>query len=60
VKGQLIFTGNMDFPPNYQSALWFIDEVFPLLKKSRRRSSGNCRCESGFGIGNRAPVIELL
>lgn len=35
VKGQLIFSGNMDFPPNYRSALWFIDKVFPLLQHCR-------------------------
>ncbi|HLM57542.1 MAG TPA: glycosyltransferase family 4 protein [Pyrinomonadaceae bacterium] len=32
VRGRIIFTGMMDFPPNYKSALWFIDEVFPLLR----------------------------
>jgi glycosyltransferase involved in cell wall biosynthesis len=35
VKGRLIFTGNMDFPPNYESAIWFIDHVFPLLRDHR-------------------------
>ncbi|MEO8435274.1 MAG: glycosyltransferase, partial [Pyrinomonadaceae bacterium] len=29
---RLIFTGNMNFPPNYESALWFIDRVWPLLR----------------------------
>jgi len=28
---RLIFSGRMDFAPNYQSALWFIDHVFPLV-----------------------------
>ena len=32
IKNQIIFSGNMDFPPNYKSAIWFIDHVFPLLK----------------------------
>lgn len=35
VKGRLIFTGIMDFPPNYKSALWFIDEVMPLLREHK-------------------------
>lgn len=35
VKGRLIFTGNMDFPPNYESALWFIERVMPLLLERR-------------------------
>ena len=26
-----IFSGRMDFPPNYQSALWFIDRVLPRV-----------------------------
>jgi len=37
IKHRIIFTGNMDFPPNYESAIWFIDHVFPLL---RQRLSG--------------------
>lgn len=35
VKGRIIFSGIMSFPPNYKSALWFIDEVFPLLSRAR-------------------------
>jgi glycosyltransferase involved in cell wall biosynthesis len=31
VPNQMIFSGNMDFPPNYEAALWFIDHVFPLI-----------------------------
>jgi len=31
VKNRLIFTGNMDFSPNYTAALWFLDHVFPLV-----------------------------
>lgn len=51
VKGQLIFTGNMDFPPNYQSAIWFIDEVFPLLKH---------RPDVRLVIAGANPVSELV
>jgi glycosyltransferase involved in cell wall biosynthesis len=51
VKGQLIFTGNMDFPPNYQSALWFIDEVFPLLR---------ARSNVHLVIAGANPIGELL
>jgi len=35
IRGRIIFSGIMDFPPNYESALWFIDEVFPLLRRAR-------------------------
>jgi len=31
----LIFTGTMDFSPNYDGALWFIKRVMPLLLKRR-------------------------
>ena len=51
VKGQLIFTGNMDFPPNYQSAIWFIDQVFPLLKD---------RADVRLVIAGANPVPELV
>ncbi len=31
VPGRIIFTGWMNFPPNYEAALWFLDHVFPLI-----------------------------
>jgi glycosyltransferase involved in cell wall biosynthesis len=35
IPGRIIFTGNMDFNPNYEAALWFLDYVFPLVLKRR-------------------------
>jgi glycosyltransferase involved in cell wall biosynthesis len=35
LKGRLIFTGNMDFAPNCQAAIWFIDKVLPLVLARR-------------------------
>jgi glycosyltransferase involved in cell wall biosynthesis len=35
VPGRIIFTGNMDFTPNYEAALWFLDHVFPLVLSRR-------------------------
>ncbi len=35
VPDRLIFTGWMNFPPNYEAALWFLDHVFPLILKVR-------------------------
>lgn len=32
---QLIFTGNMSFPPNHEAALWFLDQVFPRILAER-------------------------
>jgi glycosyltransferase involved in cell wall biosynthesis len=34
-ENRIVFTGNMVFPPNYESAIWFIDHVFPLLLQRR-------------------------
>jgi glycosyltransferase involved in cell wall biosynthesis len=31
IKNRLIFSGNMDFPPNYGAAIWFLDHVFPRI-----------------------------
>ena len=31
VRNRLMFSGNMDFPPNYTAILWFLDNVFPLV-----------------------------
>jgi len=33
VRNRLIFSGNMNFPPNCAAALWFLDDVFPLVLK---------------------------
>jgi polysaccharide biosynthesis protein PslH len=35
IPGRMVFSGNMDFPPNYEAALWFLDRVFPLVLSRR-------------------------
>ena len=35
VPDRIIFSGRMDFPPNYEAALWFLDRVLPLVQKKR-------------------------
>ena len=35
MSNRLVFTGNMDFPPNYEAAIWFIDEIFPRIRARR-------------------------
>ena len=50
IKGRIIFSGVMDFPPNYRSALWFIDEVFPLLR---------ARADVRLVVAGAKPVEEL-
>jgi glycosyltransferase involved in cell wall biosynthesis len=52
IPGRIIFTGNMDFPPNYEAALWFLDHVFPLLL--------NRRPNVGFVIAGANPIPTLL
>jgi len=52
VPGRLIFTGNMDFPPNFEAATWFIDEVFPLVRRRRP--------DVTFRVAGRNPVPALL
>ncbi|HEY3105009.1 MAG TPA: glycosyltransferase [Pyrinomonadaceae bacterium] len=51
VRNQIIFTGTMDFPPNYESAIWFIDHVFPLLRK---------QLDVKLVIAGANPVAELI
>jgi glycosyltransferase involved in cell wall biosynthesis len=31
--GRILLTGGMAWPPNREGALWFIDEVFPLVRR---------------------------
>ena len=52
IKNRIIFTGNMDFPPNYESAIWFIDHVLPLLLERQ----GDIK----LVIAGANPVNELL
>ena len=33
IKNRVIFSGNMDFPPNHEAAIWFLDCVLPLVRK---------------------------
>lgn len=32
-QGNIVFTGSMDWRPNQDAALFFLDEIFPLLRK---------------------------
>jgi glycosyltransferase involved in cell wall biosynthesis len=49
---RLIFTGNMDFSPNYDGALWFIRNVMPLLVSKRR--------DVRLTIAGQRPIDALL
>lgn len=35
VPGRILFTGTMSYPPNAQAALWFANEVLPLVRSRR-------------------------
>ncbi len=49
---RVIFTGMMDFAPNYEAALWFVREVFPLVLKQRPATR--------FVIAGAKPTPEVL
>jgi glycosyltransferase involved in cell wall biosynthesis len=51
IKNRIIFSGNMDFPPNYESAIWFIKYVLPLLLKRKP--------EIKFVVAGSNPIEEL-
>jgi glycosyltransferase involved in cell wall biosynthesis len=51
VPNRLIFSGNMDFAPNYEAALWFLDRVFPLVRQQIP--------EARIAIVGPNPVAEL-
>lgn len=51
VPGRIVFTGAMNFPPNFQAAVWFIDYVLPLVWERRP--------ETCFVVAGRDPVPEL-
>jgi glycosyltransferase involved in cell wall biosynthesis len=52
VSGRLIFSGNMNFPPNYQGAIWFIDNILPLVRKAHPQAH--------LVVAGANPVPELL
>jgi glycosyltransferase involved in cell wall biosynthesis len=52
ISNRIIFSGNMDFPPNYEAAIWFIDHVLPLLLEQKR--------DIRFVVAGANPVEELL
>jgi glycosyltransferase involved in cell wall biosynthesis len=49
---RLIFSGTMDFSPNYDGALWFIEKVMPLLIRKRRSIR--------LAIAGQKPIPSLL
>ncbi len=49
---RLIFTGSMDFSPNYDGALWFIKNVMPLLARKHRGIR--------LVIAGQEPISDLL
>jgi glycosyltransferase involved in cell wall biosynthesis len=51
-SNRIIFTGNMDFPPNSDAAIYFLDFVFPLVQRD------NPTVE--FVIAGANPTPELM
>jgi glycosyltransferase involved in cell wall biosynthesis len=52
IANQIVFSGNMDFPPNYEAALWLIDRVLPILVKEEPKVR--------LVIAGPNPIQELL
>jgi glycosyltransferase involved in cell wall biosynthesis len=52
IEKRIIFSGNMDFPPNYEAAVWFIDNVLPLILERRP--------DIKFVVAGANPVEELV
>lgn len=51
-KGRIVFSGNMNFAPNYEAALWFIDEVLPRITSRMPHAK--------FVVAGASPIPELL
>jgi protein-tyrosine-phosphatase/glycosyltransferase involved in cell wall biosynthesis len=51
VPNRVVFSGNMNFPPNYEAAIYFIDTVLPLVRKARP--------DAHFVVAGRNPIAEL-
>ncbi len=59
----LIFTGNMGYGPNEEAVVWFMDEVWPLLRQERPNLSflvaGTNPGERVLALANKAGVPVL-
>src|ERR1035437_1382136 len=58
VPDWIIFSGRMDFPPNYESALWFLDKVLPLVQK--KRPAVHCAIAAGTYVVGTSYATEAL
>ncbi|MCL4818024.1 MAG: glycosyltransferase [Vicinamibacteria bacterium] len=50
--GRLVFSGTMDYPPNHEAAVWFVDRVLPLVRRHRP--------EAHFVVAGQRPLPDLL
>ncbi|MDI1233625.1 MAG: glycosyltransferase [bacterium] len=48
----LLFTGNMDYAPNIDAVIYFVEEIFPLIKKTHPQVK--------FIIAGQRPVEKVL
>jgi glycosyltransferase involved in cell wall biosynthesis len=51
VESRLVFSGRMDFKPNFQGAIWFIDKVLPLVRERNPKAH--------IVIAGSNPIAEL-
>jgi glycosyltransferase involved in cell wall biosynthesis len=52
LRNRLIFTGNMDFGPNFEAALFFLDSVFPIVLREFP--------DAVFVLAGANPIPELI
>lgn len=59
-KDKLVFTGVMGYPPNQDAALYFSEEIFPLIRAKRPGAQfwivGNGPSEAVRNLGNRPGI----
>lgn len=52
IADHILFTGNMDYAPNVDAVIYFVEEIFPLILKARPSAT--------FTIAGQRPVPKVL
>jgi glycosyltransferase involved in cell wall biosynthesis len=60
----LVFTGSLDWEPNSEGIFWFVEQVFPLVKRllpsCKVSIVGRNPSEALLGLARRTPGVEIL
>ena len=64
IEPTLVFTGSLDWEPNSEGIFWFVEKVFPLVKRlvpaCRVSIVGRNPSNALLGLAHRTPGVELL